>query len=272
MKNAGSARGTATSAPGRPPAFRTVLVEADAQFRAHLQMAIRESRRFSCSGAYETPREALAGVAGLRPDVLIMGSPCEGTLVTETVQRVRGLNPAVKLVMLGAAAVGLAGLMEALGAGADAYLELPVSAQECLDALERVMAGAVVLVGLGAKKLLERYRSERPLNAPAALTPQECVVLELMAEGLTNPEIAADRGISKDTVHSHVTRILEKSGAHTRAEAVARFLGQLVPERRPSRAGDLPTGRGGRRAGAPSDPCKGCVYSPSPSRSALPGP
>jgi NarL family two-component system response regulator LiaR len=110
----------------------------------------------------------------------------------------------------------------ALEAGAIGYLLKNVSADELANAIREAHAGRPTLAPEATQALIQASRSAGELARPGFdLTDREHEVLELMVEGLTNPEIAERLVVSRSTVKFHVSSILSKLEVSSRTEAVA---------------------------------------------------
>lgn len=124
---------------------------------------------------------------------------------------------------------------DALAAGASGFLLKDVTAERLFDAVRVVAAGEALLAPAITRRLIAEFARIRP-KAPAqgalsALTPRETDVLRLLAEGLSNPELAERLGVGEETVKTHVSRILSKLGLRDRTQAVvmAYETGLVVP-------------------------------------------
>ncbi|HEX9357016.1 MAG TPA: response regulator transcription factor, partial [Streptosporangiaceae bacterium] len=126
---------------------------------------------------------------------------------------------------------------DALRAGASGFLLKDVTAERLFDAVRIVAAGDALLAPTVTRRLIGEFAQMRPKPdaAPAAalatLTPRETQVLRLVAEGLSNPEIAARLEVTEETVKTHVSRVLSKLGLRDRTQAVvaAYESGLVVP-------------------------------------------
>jgi DNA-binding NarL/FixJ family response regulator len=115
-------------------------------------------------------------------------------------------------------------VVEALRAGARGYLTKDAGAEEIRQALEAVVRGEVVLDPTVQRHLVDALAGGAAAAAPAlpdGLTPREAEVLALIADGLSNAEIAGRLVVSEATVKSHVNHLFAKIGARDRAQAVA---------------------------------------------------
>lgn len=115
-------------------------------------------------------------------------------------------------------------LEAAMSAGAVGYLLKDASRDEVIDALQRVAAGAEVLNSAVSARLLRRLTDRNTSQAASRenLTPRECQVLGLVANGMSNRAIGEKLGITTGTVKAHVERVIGKLGAADRTQAAVR--------------------------------------------------
>jgi DNA-binding NarL/FixJ family response regulator len=125
---------------------------------------------------------------------------------------------------------------DALSAGASGFLLKDVTAVRLFDAVRVVAAGEALLAPAITRRLIGEFARQRPravggATRLGALTPRETDVLRLIAEGLSNPEIATRLVVSEETVKTHVSRVLSKLGLRDRTQAVvaAYESGLVVP-------------------------------------------
>ena len=126
---------------------------------------------------------------------------------------------------------------DALRAGASGFLLKDVTAERLFDAVRIVAAGDALLAPTVTRRLIDEIAvlraspAVRPVAGLSLLTPRETEVLKLVAEGLSNPEIAARLSVTDETVKTHVSRMLNKLGLRDRTQAVvtAYESGLVVP-------------------------------------------
>jgi DNA-binding NarL/FixJ family response regulator len=206
-------------------------------------------------------RTGFAALLDTQPDFSVVGTACDGT---EAVRICRELSPDVALmdvrmpVMDGIEATrqlsgpGRTGprililttfdldhyVYDALCAGASGFLLKDVTAERLFDAVRVIAAGEALLAPAVTRRLISEFTRLRPKpdDAPpaaalTALTPRETQVLRLVAEGLSNTEIAARLVVTEETVKTHVSRMLNKLGLRDRTQAVvtAYETGLVVP-------------------------------------------
>lgn len=157
-----------------------------------------------------------------RPDVVLMDLRMPGTDGVEATRTIRQSLPDTQVVVLTTYADDDS-VMEALSAGATGYLTKEASKDDIRRALEAAAAGQAVL-DPGVQATLLRAatkRPSRPADLPDGLTEREAEVLGLIAEGLSNSEIAGRIYVAETTVKTHVNRIFAKTGSRDRAQAAA---------------------------------------------------
>ena len=189
-------------------------------------------------GTAANGEEAVDQATAHQPDVVLMDlrmPRCDGV---EATRRLRERAPGIKVIVLTTYADDRS-VIEALRAGARGYLTKDAGAAEIRQALQQVVGGQAVIDPAVQHHLVDAIAvapaPAGPGDSPAAaasgpqvparplpdgLTPREAEVLGLIAEGLSNAEIASRLVVSEATVKSHVNHLLPKIGARDRAQAV----------------------------------------------------
>ena len=209
---------------------------------------------------HEVVRAGFAALLDTQPDFTVLGTACDGG---EAVRVCRELRPDVVLMDVRMPSLDgieatrqLAGaddpgprvlilttfdldeyVFDALRAGASGFLLKDVTAERLFDAVRVIAAGEALLAPAITRRLISEFTRLRPRpDAPpsgalATLTPRETQVLRLVAEGLSNPEIARRLVVTEETVKTHVSHILAKLGLRDRTQAViaAYESGLVVP-------------------------------------------
>jgi DNA-binding NarL/FixJ family response regulator len=171
--------------------------------------------------------EAVALAGALDPDIVLMDlrmPRCDGV---EATRRLAAAGPRPRVVVLTTYADD-ASVLEALRAGARGYLTKDAGAEDIAAAIAAVDRGEAALDPAVQHHVVAALSDGAPPAAPPAaaaglpdgLTPREAEVLELIAEGLTNAEIAARIYLGEATVKTHLSRVLMKLGLRTRVQAV----------------------------------------------------
>ena len=173
-----------------------------------------------------TMAEGIRLATELRPDVVLLDQHLPDGSGADAARAIRAAAPATVLVMLTADTSDDA-MLGAIDAGVSGYLVKSAAIVDIADALRRAAAGEMLIPVSKLTGLLgrQRQRSQRDAAQHALrqrLTPRETEVLQLMARGLDNTELAARLGITVATVRVHVQSVIEKLEAHSRLEAVVR--------------------------------------------------
>jgi NarL family two-component system response regulator LiaR len=174
-----------------------------------------------------TPTEAIALALDQLPDVVLMDIMFKGEGMNgiEATRQIKEASPSTKVVIMTAHDEDRL-LVEAVEAGASGFLSKDSAAQEVLGAVKAAAVGEVLidpgtLTRLLAQVAREREAQRDAMNLLNDLTEREREILQLLAEGLRNDDIAGKLYISPQTVQTHVRNILGKLRVHSKLEAVA---------------------------------------------------
>ncbi|MGW2049063.1 response regulator [Streptomyces sp. NPDC001858] len=212
-----------TEEPERKPA-RVVVADDQTIVREGIVMLLGLLPGVEVVGAAADGDEAVRLVGELAPDVVLMDlrmPRCDGV---EATRRIRTEHPATQVVVLTTYADDES-LFPALKAGARGYLTKDAGGDEIVRAVHSVLSGDAGLSPSVQRRLLERLSAPEPEPAapagpPDGLTTREAEVLVLIADGLSNPEIARRLSVSTATVKTHINNIFSKTGLNGRAQAV----------------------------------------------------
>ncbi|MET7497396.1 response regulator transcription factor [Streptomyces sp900116325] len=206
---------------------RVVVADDQSVVREGIVMLLGLLPGIEVVGSARDGEEAVALVAEVAPDVVLMDlrmPRCDGV---EATRRIRTEYPNTQVVVLTTFAEDDS-LFPALEAGARGYLTKDAGGDEIVRAIQAVLSGEAGLSPAVQRRLLERVTTAPAPACPPAgeqqlpdgLTPREAEVLVLIAEGLSNPEIARKLHISQATVKSHINNLFAKTGVRDRAQAV----------------------------------------------------
>jgi DNA-binding NarL/FixJ family response regulator len=218
--------------------IRVLIVDDEELVRTGLRLILDAEPDLDVVGTASDGRQALAEVPRLLPDVVLMDIRMPGLDGLEATRRLlTGPDPArCKVVILTTFDVD-EHVYEALRAGASGFLLKDVPADQLAHAIRVAAAGEALLAPSVTRRLITAFARQAPTEAAgtrvtglADLTERETEVLTLLAEGLSNAEIAARLFVGEATVKTHVARILTKLGVRDRVQAViAAFRAGLVP-------------------------------------------
>ncbi len=209
--------------PALPPQPWTVALVDDAhEYRRELAAAFGATPGWTCVADWARPREALEGIAAVRPELVLLDVLFPGTLQgPDIVRDLRERVPDLRIVMLTVADSDDA-VFRSLRDGAVGYLLKSASWPEVLEHAEDAIRGGSPMSRSIARKVLAEFARLAPaVETPTVLTPAEMQVLERCARGETEAQIAESLGKSRFTVRAQFRSILNKLNAATRAQAVA---------------------------------------------------
>lgn len=210
-----------------PEPIRVLLADDHPLIRAGLRAALSAEPDILLVGEATTGAEAQCLSEDLRPDVLLLDLSMPGAPATATIAYLRAHRPQLRVVMLTAHAE-VAWVRALIERGAVGYVLKDDAMESTVRAIRIVAAGGTWFSPTILPKLL--LPTENPTRE--ALTPREQEILELVAVGRRNAEIAREMGIAARTVEFHIGGLLAKLGARSRTEALhhARRKGLLLPE------------------------------------------
>jgi RNA polymerase sigma factor (sigma-70 family) len=203
---------------------RVFLVDDDDLMRAGLRSVLSSDDTIEVVGEAGDGREAVTGVRELRPHVVLMDVRMPNLDGIAATREVLAAQPEVKIVILTTFEEDDY-IFGALSAGASGFLLKRTSPEDLLTAIHAVAAGDSLLSPSVTRRVIERMAREPARDTSSSarlddLTPREREVLELVARGLSNSEIATELVIEESTVKTHVKRILMKLRLRDRVQAV----------------------------------------------------
>ena len=202
-----------------------VIADDQALVRVGLRKILESEPGLSVVGEAEDGQDAVTQARRLRPDVILMDIRMPVLDGIEATRRIVDAGGPTRVLVL--TTFGLdTYVYEALHAGASGFMLKDAPPEEIVAAVRVVASGDALLAPAVTRSVIEEFvRREAPAPAPpptavAELTPREREVLDLLAAGLSNPEICARLVVSEATAKTHVARILQKLGLRDRVQAV----------------------------------------------------
>ena len=212
---------------------RVLLIEDHPMFRRGLKRMLEETGRFSVVAEAGNGHEAIHFADVHNPELMLVDVQLPGVTGLKVARVLRKQHPTAKIVFL-SMHVDDDRIFDAIRAGAAAFLTKDIDAETLIDSLRRVLNGENLINGLvlGRPQLAWRVLSEfRQLStdgdaeaetpyAPLPLSAREIEVLDCVAQGFSNKEIAEALFVTEQTVKNHMTSVLRKLNVNDRVQAV----------------------------------------------------
>jgi DNA-binding NarL/FixJ family response regulator len=212
---------------------RVLLIEDHPMFRQGLRRMLEDSGRFTVVGEAQNGHEAIHLADIYHPDLMLIDVQLPGVTGLKVARVLRKQSPAAKIVFL-SMHVDDERLFEAIRAGAVAYLTKDTDSETLIDSLLRVSKGENLINQLVltrpqlAWRVLSEFRalandpdSDMVIASGALpLSAREIEVLDCVAQGLSNKEIAEALFVTEQTVKNHMTSVLKKLNVNDRVQAV----------------------------------------------------
>jgi DNA-binding NarL/FixJ family response regulator len=207
-----------------PEPIRLLIVDDHPAFRAGLRLLLEslDDVDIAVVGEAENGEQALDVAIELTPDVIVMDLQMPGLGGIETTRRVVSSIPSVRILVL-TMFEDESSVFAALRAGAHGYVLKGAGQEQLARAIQAVAEGESIFSKAIATRVIESFAGtgmmQRPLVFPE-LTEREREILDLIARGMSNPEITRRLVVSPKTVRNHVSNILAKLQARDRAAAI----------------------------------------------------
>jgi NarL family two-component system response regulator LiaR len=199
--------------------IRLLIVEDHKVVRNGLKLFISLFEEIELVGEAQNGRQALEQCIQHQPDVVLMDMVMPVMDGPTAIKAIRARFPSTQIIALTSFEEEEL-VNRAMAAGAISYLYKDVEEDELVGAIRAAHEGRSVLAPEAMQALVKQATAQEEPDVFEPLTPREKEILSLVAQGMTNPQIADQLVISPSTVHFHVHNILTKLHAQTRTEAV----------------------------------------------------
>jgi len=209
--------------------IRVVVVEDQLRILEPLLRLLEAAPSLRVVGSARSGEEALDLLEDTPCDVILCDLGLPGISGIEVIEAAKRRWPSTEVLVF-TVFEEEEQVVGAIRAGASGYLLKGASADKIVEAIAEVRAGGTVIQPSLARKLLDHFRVPAPAAAPAddeggrSLSPREAEILQLIAKGLTNPEVAGILSLSRSTIRTHLEHIYEKLEVTNRVEAVTEGL------------------------------------------------
>lgn len=208
----------------RVESIRVYIADDHTLFRDGLRALFNSIGDVDLVGEAATGEEAVLGVVDIQPDVVLMDIKMPGLNGIEATRRIVSTSPHVGVIVVTMLADDDS-VFAAMRAGARGYVLKGADQEQMLRTIRSVAAGEALFGSDIAERLMNFFSNLEPAAGPEIfpeLTDREREVLELIAQGQNNPEIARNLVISPKTVRNHVSNIFNKLQVVDRAQAIIR--------------------------------------------------
>ena len=212
-----------TRRQGKLALARLVIADDHELARAGLRTMLIDQHGIELLAEAKNGREALEFCRSLQPDLALIDVRMPDMDGLATCRSIKQAVPVTKVILI-TMHENPHYLLEALRVGASAYVLKDVTQRELLSTIRRVLRGESVLDPNIVVRVLGHMIGETPRQAHLQLSPREREVLQLLAQGQTNREIALALSVSASTVKIHVVHILAKLGVSDRTQAAVRSI------------------------------------------------
>jgi two-component system, NarL family, response regulator DevR len=211
-------------------AITVFLLDDHEVVRQGVRALLEDSGGIAVVGEASTAADAVARIKALRPRVAVLDVRVPDGNGVEVCREVRSYDPTIACLMLTSYSDDEA-LFEAIMAGASGYVLKQIRGNELVSAVRRVATGESLLDPAITGQVLRRLREPTPEDERLArLTDQERRILDLIAEGCTNRQIAQHMNLAEKTIKNYVSSLLAKLGMERRTEAAV-FAARLDAQR-----------------------------------------
>jgi DNA-binding NarL/FixJ family response regulator len=212
------------------PAIRVFLLDDHTVLRQAVRVMLDVEGSIEVVGEAGDVESGVPEIARTDPDVALVDLKMPGVSGLEAIRRIVADAPRTSIVVF-TMHKNPAYVYEAMNAGASGYILKSASKEELLRAIRAVYQGSGFLQAEVTKPLLLRLAADAKVESDRTnLTLREIEIVELLADGKGNRDIARSLSISEETIKTHLRRIYEKLGASDRAQAVAIALRQHLIE------------------------------------------
>jgi DNA-binding NarL/FixJ family response regulator len=201
---------------------RIAIVEDDPKLREEFAVLVSSAGDMACVSSFGTAEAALAALVTDAPDVLLIDINLPGMSGIHLVGQLRERSMRAQILML-TTFDDATSVFESLRAGANGYVLKRAARGELVHAIRDVMAGGAPMTSAIARKVVQYFGRRDPAPEIATLSDREHEVLVALSQGLQYKEVAANLGISINTVRNYVRTTYDKLHVNSRRDAIEKL-------------------------------------------------
>ncbi len=205
--------------------IKVLVVEDRKRILRNQLKLLKVHKKIEVVGTADNGPTAVEKTVALSPDVLLLDIGLPGFDGIEVTRRVKKKAPKTE-VLIFTIFDEEDKVMAAIKAGASGYLLKGAKTEKIVEAIEDVFRGGSVIQANLARRLLRHFQQDKEIIEEVQLTTREQEILQIIAKGMSNREVAGVLGLSRSTVRTHLEHIYEKLDVSNRTEAVTEGLKQ----------------------------------------------
>jgi DNA-binding NarL/FixJ family response regulator len=206
------------------PQYTVALVEDQREIREHWASLLKTFAEFNCVRTCASAEEALKVLPALNPRIVLMDIFLPQMSGIECTAHLKAKLPDTQILIL-TASDDEEMVFPALEAGADGYLLKQSTPAGLRAALRDVLQGGLPMTSGIARRVAAHFRARgRKRNEVSLLSTRETEILEMLAMGYSDKEIASKLSLSAQTINSYLKNVYQKMHVHSRTEAVAKYM------------------------------------------------
>lgn len=200
--------------------IRVLLVDDHSLFRSGVKALLQTDGSIDVVGEGGNAFEGIELARSLKPDVVLMDISMPGLKGTKAIPALLDAAPSVNLLML-TVSENENDLFDAIKAGAKGFILKSIEPEDLIRSIKKAATGEAVMSGSLTGKIMEEFRNLviQKEECKEILTPREKEVLLLVAEGMTNKDVAVELSLSESTVKIHIQHVLKKLNLKGRVQA-----------------------------------------------------
>jgi len=205
-------------------AIKILIYDDNAALRISMEALLSDEPDMEVIAVMPNAETVATDLQELKPDVVLMDIDMPGVNGVQAVKKIRKINEQLPIIML-TVFDDNENIFNAVCAGASGYILKRFATEEVPNAIRNVLTGGAPMTGSVARKVLQMVpQAKNDEQEKVELSSKETAILQFLVNGYSYKMIAAEAGISIDTVRFHIKKIYDKLHVHSATEAVSKAL------------------------------------------------